>query len=362
VRVNVNAAAGGTGGAALGNITTGSGGRITVATNTGGNATGGSITESAGTLLNAGAGTVALTTPAAGASGIGTVGANIQTSAGTVTASSGSGGVFVTETNGANFTATATGAGAINLTSTTGTLTVAGATSTGSGSITLTGGSIVQNANVSTAGTGTITATATTGSITMANGTTSSTTPGTGDINYSAAGTITLATLRAGGAASVNSTGGSILDGNVAALNVATGAGATLQAGGGTIGTLAAPIDVQVTNLANVNATGQVAGVSIVINGTTGDNTLYFPFTVPGLAYFNGVPLAPLSPPLNSPGSSLGALLEPIQGMIVSVQESGSETVGVTLAPPASVMLSACETSTTLAADELLSFCQPDSD
>ena len=40
----------------------------------------------AGTLLNAGAGTVSLATPAAGASGIGTVGANILTSAGTITA------------------------------------------------------------------------------------------------------------------------------------------------------------------------------------------------------------------------------------------------------------------------------------
>jgi len=237
---------------------------------------------------------------------------------------------------------------------------VAGATSTGTGPITLTGDSIVQNANVSTAGTGTITATATTGPITMADGTTSSTTPGTGDINYTAAGTITLATLLAGGAAGVNSTGGSILDGNVAPLNVATGAGATLQAGGGIIGTLAAPIDVQVTNLANVNATGQVAGVSIVINGTTGDNTLHFPLTVPGGTYFNAVLLDPPPQPLNAPASSLGALLEPIQGMIVTLQESGPGAVAANLAPSASVMLSACETGTASEGDGII--CPPDSE
>jgi len=196
-------------------------------------------------------------------------------------------------------------------------VSLAGAVNAGTGTITLTGGSIVQNANVSTAGTGAITATATTGSITMADGTISSTAAGTGDITYTAAGTITLATLSAGGAATVNSTGGSILDGNIAPLNVATSAGATLQAGGGVIGTLVAPIDVQVTNLANVNATGQIGGVSININGTTGDNTLHFPSTVPGRIYFNGVLLYPLSPPPPPlsflGGSGLEALLSPFQ-------------------------------------------------
>ena len=54
VAISVNAAGGGTGGAALRGITTGSGGTITVATNTGGNSTGGSITQTAGGLLNAG--------------------------------------------------------------------------------------------------------------------------------------------------------------------------------------------------------------------------------------------------------------------------------------------------------------------
>ncbi len=64
VRINVNATGGGTGAAALRGITTGSGGTLTVATNTGGNTTGGDITQTAGTLLNVGTGTINLTTPA----------------------------------------------------------------------------------------------------------------------------------------------------------------------------------------------------------------------------------------------------------------------------------------------------------
>ncbi len=54
VTINVNAAGGGTGAAALRSITTGSGGTLTVATSTG-NTGGGSITQAQGTLLNAGA-------------------------------------------------------------------------------------------------------------------------------------------------------------------------------------------------------------------------------------------------------------------------------------------------------------------
>jgi hypothetical protein len=246
-------------------------------------------------------------------------------------------------------------------------LSLAGAVNAGTGTITLTGGSIVQNANVSTAGTGTITATATTGPITMADGTISSTAAGTGDITYTAAATITLATLSAGGAATVNSTGGSILDGNIAPLNVATAAGATLQAGGGVIGTLAAPIDVQVTNLANVNATGQIGGVSININGTTGDNTLHFALTAPGQIYFNGVLLYPLSPLpvsfLSGSGSGLEAVLSPFQeAFIATLRESAPGAGAATGAP--SVMLSVCETSTAPGDDlalKLQTFCPPDS-
>src|SRR6266508_3373939 len=117
---DATAAAGGTGIAALRDISTGSGGTIAVTTRTGGNATGGSITQAAGTLLNTsgfpvcpppGCGSVTLQTGGA-AAGIGTAVANILTSTGTVTAAAGSGGVFITEADGASFAATATGAGA----------------------------------------------------------------------------------------------------------------------------------------------------------------------------------------------------------------------------------------------------------
>ena len=104
VQINVNAAGGGTGTAALRNITTGSGGTLTVATNTGGNATGGDITQTAGTLLNVGAGTINLTTPAIAGANIGSSGANILTTAGTITASTGTSGIFVTNQTGVDLT------------------------------------------------------------------------------------------------------------------------------------------------------------------------------------------------------------------------------------------------------------------
>jgi trimeric autotransporter adhesin len=159
VAINVNAAGGGTGSAALGNISTGSGGTITVSTATGGNTSGGSITQAALTLLNVGSGTVALSTPTAGSSGIGTAAANIRTTAGTVTATAGSSGVFITETDGASFTATATGSGDVRLTNIAGTLNVAGATTTGNGAIVLSSGdAITLNAAVGGGGfSGTVT-------------------------------------------------------------------------------------------------------------------------------------------------------------------------------------------------------------
>jgi filamentous hemagglutinin family protein len=294
VRVNVNAAAGGTGGATLGNVTTGSGGRITVATNTGGNLTGGSIDQNAGGLLDTGTGSVILTTLTAGASGIGTAGVPIRTTANTITATAGAGGVFVTESDGASFTATATGAGPVSLASTAGTLTLAGATSTGTGPISLSGPSVVQNANLTTGGPITVTATA--GPLTMAGGAQS--TAG-GNIAYQGAGDVTLGGLTSGAAVAVTSTGGSILDGNAAAVNV-SGATTTLQSGN-VIGSAADPLDIAVTGLANVNAGGVQAGDSIQINGTTGDNTLHFPLTVPGQIFFNGILLHPLAPPVVPP-------------------------------------------------------------
>jgi hypothetical protein len=209
-----------------------------------------------------------------------------------VTATAGSGGVFITEADGAAFTATATGAGPISLASTTGTLTIAGATSAGIGPIAISGDAIVQNANLTTGGPITVTAAA--GPITMTGG--SQSTAG-GNITYQAAGDITLRLLTSGAAAGVTSTGGSILDGNAAALNVSAGTTTALQAGG-VIGTLADPLEIAVVGLANVNANGAQSGVSININGTTGDNTLHFPLTVPGQIFFNGILLFPIATPL----------------------------------------------------------------
>jgi hypothetical protein len=142
--VSISVASGVTG-AALRNITVGSGGTISV------NANNGSITQAAGTL-GAGTGTVTLTTGGV-ASGIGTLAANINTSAATINATAGSGGAFITNASGGNFTVTATGAGNIQLVSTAGTLTIAGKTATPSGDITLCSqaGGIAVQANLSAA-------------------------------------------------------------------------------------------------------------------------------------------------------------------------------------------------------------------
>lgn len=165
-------------------------------------------------------------------------------------------------------------------------------------------GPLHQNANVSTGGTGSVTATATAGGITMADGIVT-TAAGTGAVNYQAPGTITMGLLSApGGAVTVNSTGGSILDGNTATLNILAGTEATLTAGN-VIGTLAAPIDVDVGGLVNVNAAGSIFNppgpaicTSINLAGVDADNTLHFPLTVPGQIFWNGVLLWPLAPPV----------------------------------------------------------------
>lgn len=144
----------------------------------------------------------------------------------------------------------------------------------------------------------------------MADGT-STTSAGTGTISYVAPGTVTLGLLSAPGASvSVTSTGGSILDGNAAPLNIVAGGGATLTAGGA-IGLLSAPIDVNVGGQVNVNAAGTVfnppgpaIGTSINMAGTDVDDTLHFPTTVTGQIFWNGMLLWPLAPP---PAPGVGA-------------------------------------------------------
>ncbi|MBA3661158.1 MAG: filamentous hemagglutinin N-terminal domain-containing protein [Gammaproteobacteria bacterium] len=134
IAINVNAAAGGgTGTAVLRSMTTGNGGTITVATNTGGNITGGSITMGGG-ILNVGSGTINLTTSQAAARAIGAVATPIPIIAGTLNATTGSSGIFINNTG-----TTGLDLGTIN--STAGlTLTSLGSSSiTNSGILTLPG-------------------------------------------------------------------------------------------------------------------------------------------------------------------------------------------------------------------------------
>lgn len=141
VTINVNTAAGGTGSAVLRDITTGNGGTITVATDTGGNITGSDITQPTGTLTVGSTGTITLTNPAVTGRNIGTAGANIQISAGTLNLTTGTGGAFVTNTGtGALILGTINSTGAFSLTSTssssitnTGTITVIGTTTLNAG-------------------------------------------------------------------------------------------------------------------------------------------------------------------------------------------------------------------------------------
>jgi len=313
VTIDVNAAAGGTGAAAVGaNITTGSGGTITITTATGGNTTGGSITETAGTL-NVGTGTVALSTPTTGSSGIGASGAPIQTTAGTITAAAGSGGVFITNSTAANFTATASGAGNITLTTTAGTLTINGATNTVSGNILLNGfAAVAVNAPLGGAGdSGTITINANTGgsgaggfsqnaagTIQTSNATGAAVTidvnaaaGGTGsaaldaNITTGSGGTITITTAAGG-----NSTGGSITQ-TAGTLNVGTGtvvlstpttgssaigaSGTPIQTTAGTITAAAGSGGVFVTNSTGASFTATATGAgNIVLMTTTGTLTI----------------------------------------------------------------------------------------
>ena len=159
VQVTLNNSDSGNSNATLNNITTGSGGTITVTASPRAG-TGGSITQLPGGVLDVGTGTVALSTQSGVATGIGTAANPITTTAGTVTANSGNTGVFVRETDGANMSATATNAGQVYLGNQSGTLTVNAATSTGSGIITLDGGTgdIAVNSTVTTTGTARITA------------------------------------------------------------------------------------------------------------------------------------------------------------------------------------------------------------
>ena len=150
---------------------------------------------------------------------------------------------------------------------------------------------MVQNANLTTGGPITVTATA--GPLTM--GGAMQSTAG-GNITYQGAGDVTLRRT------DERRCGGGDVNGRVAPRRQRRRGQVTrhhrrLQAGN-VIGSAADPLDIAVTGLANVNAGGMQAGDSIQINGTTGDNTLHFPLSVPGRIFFNGILLHPLAPPL----------------------------------------------------------------
>jgi filamentous hemagglutinin family protein len=98
VVINVNTAIGGAGSATLSNITTGSGGTINVATNTGNNLTGGDILYSGTGSLDAGTGTVILSTPKTSGENIATSLAPIEIKAGILNATAGNSGIFITNT------------------------------------------------------------------------------------------------------------------------------------------------------------------------------------------------------------------------------------------------------------------------
>ncbi len=116
VTINVNTAGGGTGTASLLDITIGSGGTLTIATDTGGNVTGGDITQTAGTLLDVGSGSIYLSTATIAGRNIGTAGAPIQTTTANLTLSTGSSGAFVDNTSGVTLGNVTIVSGALTLT------------------------------------------------------------------------------------------------------------------------------------------------------------------------------------------------------------------------------------------------------
>jgi len=201
VKINVNASGGGTRAATLTNITTGSGGTLTVATNTGGNTTGGVITEVAGTTLNVGTGgTINLLVPTAGSAAIGTSVTNISiTSAdGILNLTMGSGGAFVTNTGNLTLnTPTVTSANYPLSVISSGTLTLpASNLSAGTGALTFesNGGALSTNGNVTTTS-GAITLVGATGltianALTTGNGAINLSTTSSGDFTLSSAGSI----------------------------------------------------------------------------------------------------------------------------------------------------------------------------
>lgn len=254
VTMNVNSAAGGTGGINLGaNITTGSGGRITLATNTGANATGGSISQSAGTL-SVGAGSFVFSVPTASASGIGASATPIATtSTGTLTLTAGSGGAFVTNTGNLILAAPTLNANSPLSVISSGTLTLpAAAISTGTGNLTLrsNGGTLTTAGSLTTTN-GLLTLVGSTG-LTLSNALQT----GSGDISLS---TTTSGGITQNAGGSITSTSGNLVMSARDAVTLA----AAINQGSGTVAINAN------TDAAGANNFAMNAGSSITTTNTT---------------------------------------------------------------------------------------------
>jgi len=114
----------------------------------------------------------------------------------------------------------------------------------------------------------------------------------TGNIALTSTSSLTINTLTStAGGIDLTSTAGSILDGYGATNNLTSAADSTLRALGGVVGLLADPIEVNINPGAlGVAATGQIAGVSVHINGTVlPSDTLTLLNLPPGLVIFNGL-------------------------------------------------------------------------
>ena len=260
VVITVNTGAAGTGSATLGSIAVGNGATISVDTSNGGNTTGGSILFGSGTV-NAGAtGTVLLTTGGA-ASGIGAGGA-MQVTAATVTASSGTAGVAVTDSVAGSFNVNS--GGDVTLTTTagilqvvTGTLANAGVQSTGATSnvITLTGAGGVQiHAPVGGAGFGgTIAINAVTGNFAQDTG----------------AGALISTTNATAGAVAigVNTGGGGAGTATVGTITVASGGKISVDTSDG--GVDATGGNITKAGAADVLTAGAAGTVRLVVGDTT---------------------------------------------------------------------------------------------
>jgi hypothetical protein len=336
VQVNVNAGGGGTGTAALRSITTGSGGTLTVATNTGGNATGGDITQTAATLLDVGTGTITLTTSTAAGRNIGAAATNILTRTGTITATSGSNGIFLNNQTGVDLAGIQT-TGPFTLTANgpvtgSGTVVVSGTTTLAAGTVSditldsagnnfstigiISGNNVVlRDANALNLGASTVSGTlnvtaggliSQSGALAVAGNASFNTTaaPALGSVSLTNGGALTLATSTVGGNLTATTTAGDI----------------TLPLGQ----TLTVAGDATLTPAGNVNLLGttQIGGTQ-TLNGGTGStfvlaadtnlNTLALPaagnitVNLTGTkANFAGAPILPTAVILSNTGNNFG--------------------------------------------------------